>query len=605
MCGIAGFCDFNKKSNKQTLINMTDALHHRGPDDSGYSFYENDYANIGLGHRRLSILDLSKHGHQPMEYEHLEVVYNGEVYNFREIRVELIKDGYTFHSDSDTEVILKAYHKWGIKSVDKFNGMFAIAIYDKSKDNLILVRDRAGVKPLYYYFDENILMFASELKSFHQNSYFIKNKAISNSGLQSFLLYGSIKAPLTIFEHCYKLLPGEYLEFDIKIKNINKNIYWKPQKNIDKNKSYEEYKQELEELLKSACEYRMISDVPVGVFLSGGIDSSLVCGILSQSHKLKTFTIGMENEELNEAKEAKQIANHLGTEHKELYIKSEDFLDIIKDLPNLYDEPLADESAIPTTLLSKFTKEHVTVSLSADGGDELFGGYTKYPRIQKEYKYLKYIPSWTSYLLKLIGKEDHKLYDFLILQKNKKTIVNLLDIKNRKISEYELSTLLKSKVSDKSLTNQNYEDTLSDVLHYDYKHNMQDAIVTKVERATMSVSLEGREPLLDYRLFQFAQNLPDEHKINDDIGKYILKDIAYKYVPKEILDRPKKGFTPPLKEWLEHDEVKTMCKKYFSDEFLKEQNIFDVDTFKKIANKNIRMKYNLLVFQMWYDRWMK
>ncbi len=605
MCGIAGFCDFTKKSDKKTLVIMTDVLHHRGPDDSGYSFYENEYATIGLGHRRLSILDLSSHGHQPMEFEHLEIVYNGEVYNFKEIREELIKDGYTFHSDSDTEVILKAYYKWGIKAVNRFNGMFAIAFYDKSQDKLTLIRDRAGVKPLYYYFDENIFMFSSELKSFHQNSYFVKNKTISNDGLQSFLLYGSIKAPLTIFENCYKLLPGEYLEFNIKTKDIKKSIYWNTKKSIDKNKSYEEYKQELEELLKSACEYRMIADVPVGVFLSGGIDSSLVCGILSQNHKLKTFTIGMEDEKLNEAKEAKQIANHLDTEHRELYIKSDDFLDIIKNLPNLYDEPLADESAIPTTLLSKFTKEYVTVSLSADGGDELFGGYTKYPRILKEYSYLKYIPSWSRHVLKLFGKENHKLYDFLTLQKSKKTIVNLLDIKNRKISEYELSSLLKNKVSDESIDNHNYEDKLSDVLHYDYKHNMQDAIVTKVERATMSVSLEGREPLLDYRLFEFAQNLPDEYKINGDIGKYILKDIAYKYVPKEILDRPKKGFTPPLKEWLEHNEVKTMCEKYFSKEFLKEQNIFDVSTFQKIANKNIRMKYNLLVFQMWFDRWMR
>ncbi len=605
MCGIAGFCDFTKKSDKKTLVIMTDVLHHRGPDDSGYSFYENEYATIGLGHRRLSILDLSSHGHQPMEFEHLEIVYNGEVYNFKEIREELIKDGYTFHSDSDTEVILKAYYKWGIKAVNRFNGMFAIAFYDKSQDKLTLIRDRAGVKPLYYYFDENIFMFSSELKSFHQNSYFVKNKTISNDGLQSFLLYGSIKAPLTIFENCYKLLPGEYLEFNIKTKDIKKSIYWNTKKSIDKNKSYEEYKQELEELLKSACEYRMIADVPVGVFLSGGIDSSLVCGILSQNHKLKTFTIGMEDEKLNEAKEAKQIANHLDTEHRELYIKSDDFLDIIKNLPNLYDEPLADESAIPTTLLSKFTKEYVTVSLSADGGDELFGGYTKYPRILKEYSYLKYIPSWSRHVLKLFGKENHKLYDFLTLQKSKKTIVNLLDIKNRKISEYELSSLLKNKVSDESIDNHNYEDKLSDVLHYDYKHNMQDAIVTKVERATMSVSLEGREPLLDYRLFEFAQNLPDEYKINGDIGKYILKDIAYKYVPKEILDRPKKGFTPPLREWLEHNEVKTMCEKYFSKEFLKEQNIFDVSTFQKIANKNIRMKYNLLVFQMWFDRWMR
>lgn len=322
MCGISGFCDFSKKSMKQTLIEMTDVLHYRGPNDSGYSFYENEFANIGLGHRRLSILDLSSHGHQPMAYEQLEVVYNGEVYNFKAIREELEKHNYTFHSDSDTEVILKAYHKWGIKAVDKFIGMFAIAIYDKEKQKLVFIRDRAGVKPFYYYFKDGLFMFASELKSFHENNSF--EKTINKDALALYLQYGYILEPYSIFEHTHKLQAGHYLELNTKHSTLNTIKYWdvidaynKPKLGI----SFEEAKIETEKLLKSACEYRMVADVPVGMFLSGGYDSSVVTALLqhNRTEKLKTFTIGFKEKGFDEAPYAKEIAKHLGTDHTEYY----------------------------------------------------------------------------------------------------------------------------------------------------------------------------------------------------------------------------------------------------------------------------------------------
>ncbi len=309
MCGIAGFCDFTKKSNKHILEKMTDVLHHRGPDDSGYSFYETKDAHVGLGHRRLSILDLSIHGHQPMDFEELEIVYNGEVYNFKEIRAELEKLDYSFESDSDTEVILKAYSEWGIKAVDRFNGMFAIAIYDKEKEKLTLIRDRTGIKPLYFYEKDGLFLFSSELKSFHEHIGF--KKEVDFDALAQFFHYGYIPQPYSIFKNTQKLLAGHYLELDLKSQKTSLKKYWDvkdfynlPKKKID----YNDAMDEVEELLISSFKYRMVSDVPVGVFLSGGYDSSAVAAILQKNstQKIKTFTIGFHEEGYNEAHHAKK-----------------------------------------------------------------------------------------------------------------------------------------------------------------------------------------------------------------------------------------------------------------------------------------------------------
>jgi len=304
MCGIAGFVDFNKKSNLEILKNMTDVLHHRGPDDSGYKFDTLENAEIGLGHRRLSILDLTSHGHQPMGFEDIDIVYNGEVYNFAEIKVELAALGYSFESHSDTEVILKAYHKWGLEAVHKFNGMFAIALHDKRVSKLYLIRDRSGVKPLYYYYDDNQLFFASELKSMHAHPSFKKEIDINSVAL--FLQLQYIPEPHSIFKSTYKLRAGHVLEIDLKSKKIEEKKYWdvidfynKPKLDI----SEDEAIKETETLLRSAFDYRMVSDVPVGIFLSGGYDSSVVTSIIQsqRSEKLKTFTIGFRENGFDEA----------------------------------------------------------------------------------------------------------------------------------------------------------------------------------------------------------------------------------------------------------------------------------------------------------------
>jgi asparagine synthase (glutamine-hydrolysing) len=630
MCGIAGFCDFTKKLDKQLLQNMTDVIHHRGPDDSGYSFYEDKYANIGLGHRRLSILDLSSHGHQPMIYENLEIVYNGEVYNFKEIREELKKENYSFESDSDTEVILKAYHRWGIKAVDKFNGMFAIAFYDKQKQTLILIRDRAGIKPLYYYFKNNCFLFSSELKSFHKVSIF--NKEIDINALGQFLMYGYILEPYSIFKNTYKLKAGYYIEIDLAMKDYKETKYWdletyyrKPKLEIREDEAIDK----LDTLLKSAFEYRMVSDVPVGVFLSGGYDSSAVAAILQtqRTQKINTFTIGFKEKGFDEAVYAKKVAKHLGTNHTEYYCTQKDALEIIPTLAEIYDEPFGDSSAIPTILVSKLAKQDVTVSLSADAGDEIFAGYGKYDTSFKYYNTFNKLPSFSQTLLKnsmdLINPKyipfTDKIHNFEtryekikhLLKSNSTSMAMKYTTHLFTISEVEkiIKQPILELISDFDMDTKNLSD-LDKMLLVDYKTYLPDDILTKVDRATMSVSLEGREPFLDYRIVEFAAQLPDNLKYRDGDKKWILKQVVHKYLPKEMMDRPKMGFGVPLMEWF-RDELKDMFYYYLDEKRLKQENIFNVEEIIKLRdnfligkNDNVRKLWNILMFEMWYERWM-
>lgn len=625
MCGIAGFCDFTKKSNKQTLQSMTDVLHHRGPDDSGYSFYENGYAHIGLGHRRLSILDLSNHGHQPMAYESLEIVYNGEVYNFKEIREELIEFNYTFESDSDTEVILKAYHRWGIKAVDKFNGMFAITIYNKENKKLVFIRDRAGVKPFYYYNYKNLFLFSSELKSFHEHKEF--KKEIDLDSVATFLQFGYISEPSSIFKNTYKLRAGHYLELDIKTQTLEEKKYWDvidfynmPKFEI----SEDEAILETEKLLKSAFEYRMVSDVPVGVFLSGGYDSSIVTAILQseRKEKLKTFTIGFYEEKYNEAPDAKKIAEHLGTDHVEYYCTEREALEIFPQLCEIYDEPFGDSSAIPTILVSKIARKNVTVSLSADGGDEIFGGYSKYlMNLEKQSNIMKNIKNLTG--VTPINKTAHFIQNNGLIKdiyfENKVAKLTYEDsLELQKLIPYFSTPLLNEKLIKGykyKRINTNFDDLdkLSDTLSsfdkmfaIDYKTYMCDDILQKVDRATMSVSLEGREPLLDHRIIEFVSRLPIDMKIKNGDKKWLLKQITHKYIPKEIMDRPKKGFGIPIEKWLK-GELKEYIERYLSKEC---ETVLDDRELAKIKGQfylgrvNPTLIWNILVFQMWYKKWL-
>ena len=396
MCGIAGFIDFNKKSNQELLVNMTDTLEHRGPDDKGYKIWNTEKAAIGFGHRRLSIIDLSPLGHQPMYSKNgrWSIVFNGEIYNYKEIQTELIQIGYEFASNSDTEVILNAFDCWGKQAVHKFIGMFAFALYDMKEQKIHIYRDRAGVKPVYYYWKDNLFLFASELKAFHQHPNF--HKDIDVDAVALYFSYTYIPAPYTIFKDTHKLIPGHFLTIDLDSQKITTEKYWdvydyyaKPALKISK----EEAKEETKNLLKSACEYRMVADVPVGVFLSGGYDSSIVTALLQQdrTEKIKTYTIGYADKRFNEATYAKEVATLLGTDHTEYYCPVQDAVDILLTQPHYYDEPFWDSSAIPTTIVSKLARQSVTVALSADGGDEIFAGYHRYDFIVRQQKYLKYV----------------------------------------------------------------------------------------------------------------------------------------------------------------------------------------------------------------------
>ncbi|MFN3599566.1 MAG: asparagine synthase (glutamine-hydrolyzing) [Aquificaceae bacterium] len=631
MCGIVGFIDFSKRTGEGILRRMTDALSHRGPDQSGYSFYETEHASIGLGHRRLSILDLSSLARQPMAFEDLEIVYNGEVYNFRDIRKDLEKEGYKFTSNSDTEVVLKAFHRWGISAVQRFRGMFAFAIYDKKDQKLILCRDRLGVKPLYWYYKDGLFMFASELKAFHQNPNFERN--LSLKALSLYLQYGYITSPYSIFENTYKLKPGHFLILDKK-GDVEEITYWKVEDyftdKIQKT-SEEELAEELEEILKDSFKLRLISDVPVGVFLSGGIDSSTVTALLQKelSKPLKTFTIGFYEKDYNEANYAKEIAKCLGTEHMELYCTPKEAFEIIPKLSEIYDEPFGDSSAIPTYLVSKFARNHVKVALSADGGDEQFCGYTHYRRVKRFKTLINNIPRKALYhvLSKISPDKAMQVYNLFkpLLPKwtnfrdkyikllnvlKAKDISDLYDLSNKyllpeEVKESGLNTIIEKQLSLRN----NHQSLLDYMMLYDLKTYLIDDILVKVDRASMSVSLEAREPFLDHRIVEFTSRLPAEVKYKKGVSKYILRKVLYRYVPRNLIDRPKMGFGVPIYEWFKKD-LKDMYLEYLEEQRIKRAGIFNHQYVKTLLDgyfNNKGVNHNklwlLFVFELWRERW--
>ncbi len=632
MCGITGFIDYKSKASESTLRRMTSTLAHRGPNDMGVKFYDTQSLSLGLGHTRLSILDLSSGGHQPMEYNQYEIVYNGEVYNFKEIKSELEARHYTFISHSDTEVILKAYAEWGIDAVKKFNGMFAIAIYDKEKEKLILIRDRVGVKPLYWYWDDGLFMFSSELKSFHKNKSFKKD--INIDALGGYLQYGYIMQPYSIYENTYKLKSGHYLEIDIVSKNISEKKYWDIIEFYNKPKlilNEEDAISETEKLFKSAFKYRMVSDVPVGVFLSGGYDSSTVAAMLQDGSDktLNTFTIGFEEKGFDEAPYAKQVASHIGSNHTEYYCTQKDALEIIPTLATIYDEPFGDSSQIPTILVSQLAKKKVDVALSADGGDEVFAGYGKYDKALKYSNIVSKIPlplkkSATAILNRIdaknipfshkIGNVETKLEKIKALLSSE-NIIDIMKYLSQPYTDIEINKLLIKKRKlltnsfDNSIHLNNMNDDINQMLAIDSQTYMIDDILTKVDRATMSVSLEGREPLLDFRILEFVAQLPSSLKYRNGDKKWLLKQITHKYLPKELMDRPKMGFAVPLMSWFK-DELKEYFLNYLSRERLGREGIFNVeevilqrDAYFLGKKENVQRLWFILMFEMWYEKW--
>ena len=620
---------------------MTDTLYHRGPDGSGIELLENPYAQVGFGHRRLSIIDLSEHGNQPMQFQHLWICFNGEVYNYAEIKKELVELGHSFTGKSDTEVIIHSYAQWGEKCIDRFIGMFAFVIYDTQNNTVYCVRDRAGVKPFFYYFKDGLFLFSSELKSFHKHPRF--KKELNKNSVAAFMQYGNVPTPHCIFRDCFKLKPGHTITFSLAENNIadrvlpeNQIQYWnvydaynKPKFTID----FETAKIETEALLSSACNYRMVADVPVGVFLSGGYDSTAVTALLQKdrTEKLKTFTISVPDIGLNEAEYARQTADFLGTDHTEIECTQKDALDLISDLPYYYDEPFADSSAIPTTLVSIMARKQVTVALSADAGDEVFAGYNRYDYLMRYGKKLQSIPGFArkamAELMNFVPANRIPVlknkYNFPNRYEKLKSLLRdpsaeqmMLSL-SQQYTEKQLTELLEfhpekliTAYTSKELGNESFS-PLSYMMAIDYQTYLVDDILQKVDRATMTASLEGREPFLDHRVIEYAAQLPDDFKYHNGIKKHIVREIVHNYIPKEKMDRPKMGFAIPLAAWM-NNELKDMVNSYINEKSIKEQGLFNWEAVSRLKTAFFSGKseydfklWYLLMFQMWYERWMK
>ncbi|MNJ84108.1 Asparagine synthetase [glutamine-hydrolyzing] 1 [compost metagenome] len=630
MCGITGFIDFNGASSEYDLEQMTHSLEHRGPDGFGTFIHGTAHYKIGLGHRRLSILELSELGKQPMNWKQFTIVFNGEVYNFSEIKVELEKLGHTFISESDTEMILHAYGEWGEFCLDRFIGMFAFVIYDSEKEEIFVARDRAGVKPLFIYQNKGLILFSSELKAFHKHPDF--EKKISISAVQAYLQYGSVPTPHCIFEYCTKVDPGHFIKTSLRNFQPNPVQYWNVYDYYNKPKldiSVEEAKTTTENLLKSACEYRMVSDVPVGVFLSGGYDSTCVTALLQKerTEALRTFTISVPDIGLNEAPYAKTISELLQTNHTETECSAKEAIDLIAELPFFYDEPFADSSAIPTTLVSKIAKQHVTVALSADGGDEVFAGYNRYEMILKYGDKLNKIPSFAR--KRLAGIMDlvpansipvlKSKYNFAQRYEKTKSILRNASDRNIMLSVSQLFTddqinALSTQPFEKltsyfdSTELKNYS-PLAFAQAMDYQTYLLDDILQKVDRASMAVSLESREPLLDHRIIEYAAQLPDHFKFRDGSKKWLLKEIVHQYIPKSVMDRPKMGFAIPIESWLKN-ELRDLLETYLSEQRISETGLFHWTEIERLKTSflNGRKEFGvkiwyLLSFMMWYERW--
>lgn len=631
MCGITGFVDFKKRSSEQQLAEMTGCLAHRGPDASGLRFTETTDATIGFGHRRLAIIDLSERGAQPMRVEELLIVFNGEIYNYREIRKELEAVGIAFHSDSDTEVILQSYRQWGPACLEKFTGMFAFVIYDTQNHELFLARDRAGVKPLFCYFHEGLFLFASELKAFHKHPGF--QKEMDHSAVQAYFQFGYVPAPYSIFANVFKLRPGHWMKISTdRPGTIVQESYWSVYDAYNKEKldlSVDEALRETEKVLSRACEYRMVADVPVGVFLSGGYDSSAVTALLQKerTERLKTYTISVPDIGLDEAPFAKNIARHLGTDHHEYACNEAEAIEFAGRLADFYDEPFADSSAIPTMLVSKMARKDVTVALSADAGDEVFGGYNRYEMILRYGRTMQRIPGFArkslSGLMNAVPASRiphfNKGYNFAQRYEKIKGILrhpepeNILLGLSQLFTDKQLADLLVRKAPhlQTNFTEKNllHPSPLSQLMAMDYVTYLPDDILQKVDRASMHTGLESREPLVDHHLIEWVAQLPDDLKYRNGEKKWLLKEIVHQYIPKELMDRPKTGFAIPIERWMQ-TALREQVEHFLSEAYIRDQGLFNAKEINRLKQAFFsgKMEYGLriwylLAFQLWYERW--
>ncbi|TCL59416.1 asparagine synthase (glutamine-hydrolysing) [Kineothrix alysoides] len=630
MCGICGFVS-RQDIRLAQLKEMNDTMYHRGPNDSGEEIYGlKDGYSVGLAQRRLSIQDLSALGHQPMHSDNgrISVVFNGEIYNFHELREKL--SAYSFCSTCDTEIIIAAYLKWGISCVDFFNGMFAIALFDREKGELYLMRDRIGKKPVYYMENGTELVFASELKPIMSFPGF--EKKIKKEVISRYLYQQYINAPETIFENVYKLEPGAILKISVNSKSLAltketwkywdiKDVYAKQRQHMVTD--YAQAKGELKELLKKATASRMIADVPLGSFLSGGYDSSLITAIAQEhsSEPVKTFSIGFQEERYNEAKYAKEVADYLGTNHTELYIDEKQMFDLVESIPKYYDEPFADSSQIPSMLVSALAREHVTVALSGDGGDEFFCGYNIYENVAQ------------AQMLDAAGAAVHGICGLPFI--NKTGLSEKLPFRVRVIAEN------RNKETKTQFGASNYivragamvkNDGSEFPCHYEIESKYGESkwqirrmlldmdtylpgdILCKVDRASMKYSLEARCPILDRDVMEYSYRIPHEYKFYKGEKKHILKDIAYDYIPKNLLDRPKVGFGVPLDKWL-RGPLKEQLLSYSEKDYLEKQGIFDSAYVSNMIREYIKtgdggpatganyskLSWSFFIFEQWYQ----
>lgn len=611
MCGICGYVG-KKLIPEKTLVEMNDTMYHRGPNDSGIWEKQKAEYGVGFAQRRLAILDLSELGHQPMVSSDGKVVitYNGEVYNFIQLRDELKRLGYQFKSNCDTEIIIAAYQQWDCDCFAKLNGMFAIAIYDEEKDCVVLARDRVGKKPLYYYKKESDFVFASELKPIMKYPFFSKD--INYNVIGQYMCNKCISSPDTIFRNTYKMKPGSYLIY--RNGEIQTYQYWdliKIHQNIKKSiDNLDEAKNQLKELLRDSVSKRLMADVPVGTFLSGGIDSTLITAVAQEVSDcpVDSFTIGFYDEERNEAPYAAEIAKHLGTNHHEMYMKEEQILQMLQQLPTYYDEPFSDSSQLPSMLVSKMASENVTVALSGDGGDELFCGYKMYDWtwIAQHFDFLGTMESKMPWNKAILGHLPTEFRAF-IQNRNKEWKCQLyIDVMIEEAKKILLSDVTNVKFDcEKEILTSNWQERrmVLDMVTY-----LPDDILTKMDRASMKYSLEVRCPLLDYRIPEWSFQVSHDLKYHHFEKKYLLKELTYEYVPKELLDRPKKGFGVPLRKWL-----RTVLKQEIlclsEPAKLKKQGIFNPEGIAELITKQEKsdkivyssLLWSFYVFQKWYN----
>lgn len=629
MCGIAGIIGSVLSEQKESILrDMTNQLTHRGPNANGIFMHD----AVALTHTRLAIRDLSDAGLQPMRSFDQEwmIVFNGEIYNYKVIKRQLVQEfKIDFIGETDTEVLINAIAKWGIdKTLRECMGMFAFAAYHIPAKKTYLVRDRFGEKPLYFGTQNRIVGFASELKALYPLKKLGWKFEVNRNALSSYMRFGYVPAPHCIYHGLHKLNPGCFAVIDSNLM-IEMCVYWDAKKVLHVPKfsgSYLEAVDVLEEKLKNTVRNQMVSDVPIGAFLSGGIDSSTIVALMQSlsAQKINTFSIGFEDKKYNEAPFAAAVANHLHVNHNELYIGKSDVLNVISRLPYIYDEPFGDASQIPTVLVSQLARSKITVALSGDGGDELFCGYNRYiladqlrRRILSNFIIRSSVLYAPTRLFKFFGRTSKKfsiLFDKLmkLQQVIKYSQYSEIEIYRNLCSQlYQPNSLVLGGLEyamyeEKNLINTNllFEEWM---MFVDSQTYLQDDILTKVDRAAMSVSLETRVPFLDHSLYEFAWSLPLEFKLNNGVGKKILRDVLYRYVPEKLLNRPKMGFGVPLDNWLRF-ELREWAGTLLDEGVIREQGFLNSEHVKMYWNEHLSGKrnwqgilWNILMFQSWYE----